>query len=81
MKGVSKTDRFVFDQFPTGIKTADVIGNISGEKSVFSTLDFLFESLAVVGKRRLFAGDNINIRATTKDEHPKDETPYSVLLV
>ena len=41
MKRMGQTDRFVFFQLPTGMKTADVVGDVAGEKTVFPALDFL----------------------------------------
>ncbi len=80
VKWVSQTDRFVFGQYLTGVKTADVVGDISGEKAVCFALDALFESLAVVGKRGAFAGANRTTRGVTKDEHSEDEPPRSALI-
>ena len=80
VKRVSQTDRFVFGQLPAGVKTAHIVGDVSGHKAVLSSLDLLFESFAVVGELWLFVSDNITDREVPEDKHPEDEPPLSALF-
>ena len=56
VKRMSQANGFVFNQLPTGMKTTDVVGHIASKESVFAALDFVFETLAVIGELRLFTG-------------------------
>ena len=56
MKGVGEADGFVFVKLPAGVVATDVVGDIASEETVFAFLDFLFESVAVVGKFGLIVG-------------------------
>ena len=53
VKRMSQAYGFVFIKLPTGMKTTDVVGHIASKESVFAALDFVFETLAVIGKGRL----------------------------
>ncbi len=77
---MSQAERFVFLQLPTRMKPADIVRDVSGEESVSLSLNFLLQTLAVVGKRGLFASDNITIRGAARDEDPEGEPPLSALI-
>jgi hypothetical protein len=80
VKRVSQTDRFVFEQFPTGVISAHVVGNITGEKAVLPALNFLFQSLTVIGKRWPFAGVDRSNCTTAKENYCEDEPQICTLI-
>jgi hypothetical protein len=43
---MGQANRFFLNRFPAGMKSANVIGEIAGEKTMLSALDGLFESFA-----------------------------------
>lgn len=81
MKWVGQADRFVFDQSPACVKTADVIGDVSCEEAVFPSLDLLFQLVTVVGELRLFAGDGVTRREPIEEGYHEDEPTLTEMFV
>ena len=57
MKRMRQADCLVLHQIPTRMKASDVIGKIARHEPVLAPLNFLLQSLAVIGERRLFTGE------------------------
>ena len=57
MKRMRQADCLVLHQLPTRMKAPDIIGKIARHEPVLAPLNFLLQSLAVIGERRLFTGD------------------------
>ena len=68
MKGMSQADSFILEKRPAAVKATDVVGDISCEKSVFSSLGFLFESFAVIGECWLFVRVSLKADDKAQDE-------------
>ena len=79
VKGMRQADGLVLCGFPAGMETADVIADVSGKEAMFPALDFLFKTLAVVRKYRLFTGEHLSTGGWGQDGKGEVQRPSPVL--
>ena len=75
MKWVSESDRFVLHELPARMKPTNVITDIPRKKSVFTPLDLLLKSLAIVKWSRLLVRSQIVACNAIEKEQRKTSGP------
>ena len=63
---MSQAERFVFLQLPTRMNPVDIVRDVSGQDSVFLSMNLLLQTLAVIRKRRSFCECDIGAYAAPR---------------